>query len=84
VIKIITFNLDELLKELKISRNRFSVCSGIRPNTINDMCNGITKRIEINTLNSILICLNNMSDRSISIEDLIAFNNEEVDRVAKK
>jgi DNA-binding Xre family transcriptional regulator len=74
VIIIIKFNLDFVLKELKISRNHFSSISGVRPNTINDMCNGITKRIEINTLILILTCLNERSDKYIGVGDLIIFN----------
>lgn len=76
MIKIIFFNLDFLLKELKISRNYFSSCCGVRPNTINDMCNGVTKRIEVSTLNSILTCLNQMSDNYVGINDLIIFKIE--------
>ena len=73
MIIIIKFNLDAILKDLNISRNHFSSCCGVRPNTVNDMCNGLTKRIEIDTLILILTCLNEMSGKEIGVGDLISY-----------
>ncbi|MBS2773019.1 helix-turn-helix transcriptional regulator [Anoxybacillus rupiensis] len=74
---MIYFKLDALLKQLNYSRNRFSQLSGVRPNTINDMCNGNTKRLELETLNAILEALNRISQRPIDISDLIEFKKED-------
>lgn len=70
---MINFKLDELLKQLGSSRNHFANVAGVRPNTINDMCNDKTKRIEIETLVSILDALNMLSDKYISIDNLIEY-----------
>ncbi|CVM28645.1 MULTISPECIES: helix-turn-helix domain-containing protein [Bacillus] len=70
---MIYFKLDNLLKQIGCSRNNFANTSGIRPNTINDMCNNKTKRIEIETLIAILKTLNDISDIPIVIEDLMEY-----------
>lgn len=70
---MIRFKLDELLRELNYSRNRFSQITKIRPNTINDMCNGHTKRIELETLTSIMKALNEISDKPLTLCDLMEY-----------
>lgn len=51
---MIIFHLKELLQQQKISQNEFARMTGIRPNTINDLVNNKTKRLEIATFNKIL------------------------------
>lgn len=51
---MIIFHLEELLQQQKISQNELARMTGIRPNTINDLVNNKTKRLEIATLNKIL------------------------------
>ncbi|WP_072533800.1 helix-turn-helix domain-containing protein [Lactiplantibacillus plantarum] len=51
---MIIFHLKELLQQQKISQNKFARMTGIRPNTINDLVNNKTKRLEIATFNKIL------------------------------
>lgn len=70
---MIIFKLDKLLQEIGISRHKFAIYSGVRPNTINDMCKGITKRIEVDTLNSIIKALNELSNNPISIAELMEY-----------
>ena len=70
---MIYFKLDDLLKQLNYSRTRFANMCGVRPNTINDMCNGITKRLELETLNAILKCLNEISEKELNINDLMQY-----------
>ena len=70
---MIKFKLESLLNELNITKNKFSVLSKIRPNTINDMCSGITRRLEIETLDAILTSLNEISATKISISDLMEY-----------
>jgi predicted transcriptional regulator len=74
---MIKFNLDELLKEYNISRTKFSHLAKVRPNTINDMCNGNTKRIEVETLNNIMRTINEISNKQIDAADLITFKKDE-------
>jgi DNA-binding Xre family transcriptional regulator len=70
---MIVFKLDETLKSLNISRSKFSKLSGIRPNTINDMCNGNTKRIEICTLDALLSTLNEIGNKQFDVQDILTF-----------
>lgn len=74
---MIKFKLDKLLKELNISQTKFANIAGVRPNTINDMCNGITKRLEISTLNQIMGALNQISKTKVNLSDLIEYLGEE-------
>ena len=76
---MINFKLDEVLKQYNCSRTKFANLAGVRPNTINDMCNGNTKRIEVETLNSILVALNKLSDHPILIEDVVEYREEHVE-----
>lgn len=73
---MIYFKLDKLLKQYKYSRTQFAHLAGIRPNTINDMCNGNTKRLELETLNSIMKALNKISDDSIKLSHLMGYSEE--------
>lgn len=73
---MIYFKLNALLKQLNYSRNQFAQISGVRPNTINDMCNGNTKRLELDTLILILKGLNRISENHIEISDLMEFREE--------
>jgi DNA-binding Xre family transcriptional regulator len=75
---MIYFNLDKLLKQYKYSRTQFARITGVRPNTINDMCNGKTKRLELSTLNSIMKALNMISDQPIYLSDLMEYREEKL------
>lgn len=75
---MIYFKLNGLLKQLNYSRNQFAQISGVRPNTINDMCNGSTKRLELDTLTLILKALNKISENPINISDVIEFRGEKL------
>jgi DNA-binding Xre family transcriptional regulator len=74
---MISFNLDELLKKHKISQTKFAHLAGVRPNTINDMCNGNTRRIEVDTLNSIMRTINDLNESPIDISVLISYKKDE-------
>ncbi|MDA2771320.1 helix-turn-helix domain-containing protein [Bacillus cereus group sp. MYBK71-2] len=70
---MIEFHLHKILEEFNISQSRFAKLACVRPNTINDMCKGQTKRIEIHTLINILNTINQLSNRSISLNDLMVY-----------
>lgn len=76
---MIQFNLDKILKEHGISRTKFAHMAKIRPNTVNDMCNGNTKRIEIETLNKIMITINKLGNDTFDVSNLITFKMEKDD-----
>ncbi|PTL37412.1 helix-turn-helix domain-containing protein [Alkalicoccus saliphilus] len=73
---MIKFNLHSLLKQHNYSQHEFSEISKVRPNTINDMCNNKTKRIELETLNKIMKGLQIITKKEVSIEDLIRYEDE--------
>lgn len=68
---MIIFQLQEILDKEGLSQNQFSKLSGVRPNTINNICNNNLKRLELSTLEKILETLFNMG---YSLEDIIKYN----------
>lgn len=75
---MIVFYLKEILSELNISQTYFAKLSNVRPNTINDMCNNKTKRIEVHTLSQIMSTLNKLSENEYKICDIIKFTKDKV------
>ncbi|WP_158232693.1 helix-turn-helix transcriptional regulator [Sporosarcina sp. P26b] len=78
---MIKFFLHEILQELKISQSKFAKQAAIRPNTINDICNNRTKRIELTTLTQILKVLNEIDDRPFRIGDVMEYIEEELQKL---
>lgn len=73
---MISFNLEKALDLIGYSMNKFSILADVRPNTINDLVNGKTKRIEIDTIDKILNALNEITalkgvNRQFKITDII-------------
>lgn len=64
----VTFNLDKILERKDMSRRELSRITGIRPGTINDICNNQIKLISVHYLG--LIC----NTLDIEIEELITVN----------
>lgn len=72
------FNLGKALDSLGISMNKLSILSEVRPNTVNDLVNGKTKRIEIETIMKILDSLNQFAvhkgiKKQFKINDIIEY-----------
>ncbi|MCL6459218.1 MAG: helix-turn-helix transcriptional regulator [Gorillibacterium sp.] len=77
----IKFKLGEILEEIGITRNKLAVESKTRPGTVLDIVSGETKRIELDTLISILDTLNDIANkkgikRRISISDIMEYIQE--------
>lgn len=72
----IKIKLQPLLDELGITANALARESKIRPNTIMDMCKNKTKRIEFPTFNAIMETLIQMSDRPLTITDILEYEPE--------
>ena len=64
----VTFNLEKILINKNMSRRELSRITGIRPGTINDMCNNQIKLISVHYLG--LIC----NTLEITIDELITVN----------
>lgn len=69
------FKLNDILDELGITKNKLAVEAKVRPATIGDLCEGKTKRIELETIEKILYVLNNLSPiKKYTIDDIILYN----------
>ncbi|MDA1476283.1 helix-turn-helix domain-containing protein [Bacillus changyiensis] len=55
---IFKFNMNDILDELGITNNKLAVEAKVRPATIGDLCEGKTKRLELDTIEKILDVLN--------------------------
>ncbi|KAA0784330.1 helix-turn-helix transcriptional regulator [Bacillus sp. BB56-3] len=74
----IQFTLEKTLNELNMSPYRLSVISQVRSNTITDMVNNQSSRINISTLELIITALNKIAhernlDRSYNITDVFIY-----------
>ena len=54
---MIVFKLGNILQHISMSQTHFAKLTDIRPNTINDIVNNRTKRIELSTLQRIMSVL---------------------------
>ncbi|WP_172297587.1 helix-turn-helix transcriptional regulator [Bacillus sp. WMMC1349] len=68
------FNLNDILDELGITKNKLAVEAKVRPATIGDLCEGKTKRLELDTIEKILDVLNHLSKaRPYTIDNIILY-----------
>ncbi|GIP20165.1 helix-turn-helix transcriptional regulator [Paenibacillus sp. J22TS3] len=75
---MIKFNLEHTIQQIGITKNKLAVLSEVRPNTINDLANGTSKRIEIDTLEKILTTINQISvmrglNKRFNVSDVVEF-----------
>lgn len=73
------FYLEETLKELGITKNKLSVESKVRSNTIIDLAKGNVSRIDFFSLQSILDTLNIIAEqkgiqRKFDINDIVKYD----------
>ena len=82
MIMSIEFRLQYVLDELSVSSNRVAVESKTRPGTVLALAKGQMRRLDIDTIDKILIELNRMAaDKGMSIrygiEDVIRYVSDE-------
>jgi len=71
------FNLNNILDELGITKNKLAVEAKVRPATIGDLCEGKTKRLELETIEKILNALNDLSPtKTYTIDDIIFYKSD--------
>ncbi|GIN78046.1 MULTISPECIES: helix-turn-helix transcriptional regulator [Bacillus] len=71
------FNLNDILDELGITKNKLAVEAKVRPATIGDLCEGKTKRLELETIEKILNVLNDFSQtKTYTIDDIILYKSD--------
>lgn len=71
---MINFNLKEILDSNNISQNKFSKMTKVRPNTINNIYNNSIRRLELDTLEKIMIKLEELG---YDISDLIKLKKDD-------
>lgn len=74
----ISISIDEPLKKLHLSRNKLAVEAKIRPGVLQEMSDGKTKAVKLDTLMKILDALNilaikNQSEFRFNVNDLIDY-----------
>jgi DNA-binding Xre family transcriptional regulator len=65
-----------------LSKNKIATESNIRPNTISDIVNGKIKRMDLDTLESLIDALNHIAydrnmDRRFTINDIMIYQSEQ-------
>ncbi|GIO93552.1 helix-turn-helix domain-containing protein [Paenibacillus lactis] len=69
----IVIKLESVLSEAGITKNALAREAKVRPNLIYDMCDGKTKRIDLETLSVILDTLISMTGRRYSLSDILEY-----------
>ncbi|MNC36871.1 hypothetical protein D3C75_854140 [compost metagenome] len=68
--------LNETLEKAGITRNALAREARVRPNLIYDMCDGKTRRIELETLNTLISTLTEMTGRKHVLADILTDGDE--------
>lgn len=67
------FKLSSLLEDNDISKNALAREAKVRPNLIYEMCDNKTKRIELETLEKVLITISEMIGRQVGIHEVLEY-----------
>ena len=73
----VRFTIGDLLKEHDISPYRLSKEADINFNTMYNMVNNKSTRVDLYTLNSVLLSLSRLTGKTFEVSDVLAFRNEE-------
>lgn len=69
--------LEETLTAHNITKNSLAREAKVRPNLIYDMCEGKTRRIDLDTLSNIIDTLSVMTGEKCTLTDVLEYKNEE-------
>ncbi|GIP55272.1 helix-turn-helix domain-containing protein [Paenibacillus vini] len=69
----IKLKLEDTLTSAGLSKNALAREAKVRPNLIYDMCEGKTKRLDLETLGKIIDTLNAMTGRSYTLTDVLEY-----------
>ncbi|GEN35945.1 helix-turn-helix domain-containing protein [Aneurinibacillus danicus] len=70
---MIRFKLSELLEENGITRNALAREAKVRPNSVYEMCDNQTKRVDLQTLDKLLTTLGELSGKEIVLTDVLEY-----------
>lgn len=69
----IVITLEKTLVENGITKNALAREARVRPNLIYDMCDGKTRRLDLDTLGTIIDTLSEMTGKSFTLNDVLAY-----------
>ncbi|PJN64554.1 hypothetical protein PAEAM_06400 [Paenibacillus sp. GM1FR] len=69
----IQIKLGETIDAANVSRNALAREAKVRPNLIYDLCDGKTKRVDLNTLSIIIDTLRAMTGKDYSLMDVMEY-----------
>lgn len=69
----IVFTLQQTLKKHDITQRQLAELSDIRPNTISQLYNGSTKRVNIDMLERIIPALSELTGEEIDLSDIFTY-----------
>lgn len=69
----ILIKLENALSSAGVTKNALAREAKVRPNLIYDMCEGKTKRIDLETMSTILDTLNTMTGRNYTLSDVLEY-----------
>jgi transcriptional regulator with XRE-family HTH domain len=69
----LVFTLKETIEREGITKNRLSVASGVRNNTIADICNGDAVSLNVNTLDALLKGLNELTGKQYGLDAIVVY-----------
>ncbi len=61
----------------KLTRNMVAREAKVRPNVVYEMCDNVTKRVELKTLDKILSTLTRLTGKKISMADIVEYEYDE-------
>ena len=68
------FTLQQTLDSEKITKYQLAKESGIRPNTISEICAGQSARLSVQTLDEILLTLNRLTGKQYGLDAIIVYS----------
>lgn len=69
----IIIKLQDALDKASVTKNALAREAKVRPNFIYDMCEGKTKRIDLETLSKIIDTLNDMTSGNYTLSDILEY-----------
>jgi len=69
----IKFTLKETIEREGITKNKLSVASGVRNNTIADICKGDAASLNVNTLDALMRGLNELTGKDYGLDAIVVY-----------
>ncbi|MBK0009719.1 helix-turn-helix transcriptional regulator [Bacillus sp. S35] len=70
---MIRFKLSNVLEVHDITRNALAREAKVRPNAVYEMCDNQTKRVDLQTLDKLIVTLNELTEKEINLNDILEY-----------